>query len=235
MTTPILEGSLLVNHGSVTLQLLPDRAVYFPACRTLIIADVHAGKGTAFRDAGLPIPVGSTQKDLKRIDRLLEATNAERLVILGDFLHAKGSRQTETMEMLKRWRDTNHRISVMLIRGNHDRSAGRVPGEWNIEEVEEPFDEGCGILFAHAPRDCNQTPMLCGHVHPVVSVRDFDRSTVRVPCFWFDGRGCGVLPAFGSLTGGYNVGIREGERVYLAMPDKVIPAERVQTRLIEAS
>ena len=229
-----IEGSIVVEHGKARLTLLPDKAIYFGDCNTLILADVHAGKGAAFRHAGLPIPLGSSQKDLQRIDQLLAQTGAKRLVILGDFLHAKSSRQPETLATIEHWRFSHPDIRMLLVRGNHDRSAGRIPLEWEIDEVEEPFDEGCGILFAHEPRDGNAVPVLCGHVHPVVSVRDFDRSTVRVPCFWFDDRGCCVLPAFGSLTGGYNVGMRENERVYLVMPGKVVSAERLQQRLIQA-
>ena len=229
---PAIDGSIFIEHGSAQLQLLPDKAIYFPACDTLIVADVHAGKGTAFRQAGLPIPSGSSQKDLARIDALLELTHAGRLVILGDFLHAKSSRQPETLATIQRWRSSHREVRMMLVRGNHDRCAGRVPLDWQIEEVEEPFDEGCGVLFSHEPRDAEDVPVLCGHVHPVVAVIDFDRSAVRVPCFCFDDRGCGILPAFGSLTGGHNVGMRDGQRVYLAMRSKVIAADRVQRILV---
>ena len=189
-------------------------------------------KGPLFARAGLPVPVGSSQKDLARIDALLQRTGAGRLVILGDFLHAKSSRQPETLTTIQRWRESHQDVRIMLVRGNHDRCAGRVPSEWRFDEVEEPFDEGCGVLFSHEPRDADGVPVLCGHVHPVVSVMDFDRSAVRVPCFCFDERGCGILPAFGSLTGGHNVGMRQGQRVYLATGSRVIAAERVQKILV---
>ncbi|MBV8782087.1 MAG: ligase-associated DNA damage response endonuclease PdeM [Phycisphaerae bacterium] len=231
---PAIDGSIFIEHGSARLQLLPDKAIYFPACNTLIIADVHAGKGTAFRAAGVPVPVGSSQKDLQRIGRLLVLTRAERLVILGDFLHHKSSRDEETMACVARWRDAHSQTRMLLVRGNHDRTSGRLPGEWNIAEVEDPFDEGCGIIFAHQPRDGGDVPVLCGHVHPVVSVRDFDRSTIRVPCFWFDHRNCGVLPSFGSLTGGYNVGQHESDRIYLVLGKNVVPAEKLNGRLADA-
>ena len=38
------------------LTLLPERAVWREASRTLFVADVHIGKAAAFRAAGLPRP-----------------------------------------------------------------------------------------------------------------------------------------------------------------------------------
>jgi len=59
-------------------------------------------------------------------------------------------------------------------------------------------------------------------VHPVVSIRDFDRSYVRVPCFLLEGDRCALLPSFGSFTGGYLVRPGEGCRAFLASEKKVV-------------
>ncbi len=73
-------------HGLV---LLPQRAVFDPAERTLFVADVHFGKAAAFRALGAPVPKGTTADNLARLTALMEATGAARLVVLGDLLHAR--------------------------------------------------------------------------------------------------------------------------------------------------
>ena len=50
-----------------TLHLHADRALYWPRRRMLIVADVHLGKAAAFRSHGIPIPRGTTQKNLQRL------------------------------------------------------------------------------------------------------------------------------------------------------------------------
>jgi uncharacterized protein len=41
--------------------LLPGRAAWMPATRTLLVADLHLGKAATFRHAGIPVPEGSAQ------------------------------------------------------------------------------------------------------------------------------------------------------------------------------
>lgn len=48
--------------------LLADRALYWPARQRLLIADLHLGKGTTFRSAGIAVPSGGTAHDLARLD-----------------------------------------------------------------------------------------------------------------------------------------------------------------------
>src|SRR5690606_25988024 len=71
------------------LQLLADRALYWPARGRLLVADLHLGKGDILRAAGIPVPSGGTGHDLARLDALLRATAARELWVLGDFLHGR--------------------------------------------------------------------------------------------------------------------------------------------------
>jgi DNA ligase-associated metallophosphoesterase len=217
----VMDGSALIKFGGVALQLLPDRAVWWGARRTLIVADVHLGKGSAFRQAGLPVPAGSSEKNLRRLDALLAMTGAVRLVILGDLVHARSSHDAGLLEGVSRWREGHGGVSMLLIRGNHDRSAGRLPSAWKIVEEEEPFEEG-ELVFSHRPRADERKPVLAGHVHPVVSLRDFDRSTLRAACFVVEGDRCLTLPAFGMFTGGFAMKRTEGRRLYLTSGKNVI-------------
>jgi DNA ligase-associated metallophosphoesterase len=225
---PQIPGSLAIDFGPEHLLLLPDRAVWWPARRTLVVADVHLGKGAAFRKAGLPVPAGGSEKDLRRLDALLALTAVERLVVLGDLVHARASHQTELFDAVSRWRERNRAVTMMLVRGNHDRGAGRVPSSWEIQEAEEPYDDA-GMIFSHEPRHDAASPVLSGHVHPVFAVRDFDRSTVRVPCFVFDEARCAVLPAFGTFTGGQLMRRESGRRIFLAVGKSVVAADPSKT------
>ena len=108
--------------------LLPERALFWPRAGTLVVADLHWGKGATFRAAGIPIPVGTTSDDLARLDGALLRTGARRLVVLGDLFHARAGRiATHTLAELRRWRGAAPELEILLVRGNHDRHAGDPP------------------------------------------------------------------------------------------------------------
>ena len=69
------------------LELHPERAVHWPARRTLFVADVHLGKEHVFGRRGIPIPGGISAAQLARLAALVARTAAERLVVLGDLMH----------------------------------------------------------------------------------------------------------------------------------------------------
>ena len=208
-----------MEFGGKAFILLADRALYWPSQQTLIIADVHLGKDASFRAAGLAVPAGNSTKDLARIDVLLRATSATRLAILGDLVHNRSSHQQELADAFEQWRSLHPQLHIQLILGNHDRRAGATPPTWNIEEVAEPFDSG-PLLFSHYPREADK-PLLCGHLHPTVAVRDFDGSYPTLPCFVADPMQM-MLPAFGSFTGGCKAEPAIDRRIFAAVGRSVI-------------
>ena len=113
-------------HGE-QLWLLGDKALYWPARRVMLVADVHIGKAAAFRAQHLPVPRGTTQSTLQRLDRLLTSYPCEELIVLGDFLHARTGRAAATLERVRQWRERHARLKITLIRGNHDLHAGDPP------------------------------------------------------------------------------------------------------------
>ena len=87
--TPTIGAHAITLPCGTALQLLPQRALWWPAARMVLVADVHFGKAATFRRAGQPVPHGTTADNLARLDALLAATGADHLVFLGDFLHAR--------------------------------------------------------------------------------------------------------------------------------------------------
>ena len=61
-----------------------DRTLYWPARKTLFLADLHLGKGAAFRAEGRPVPEGSTAETLRRLSNAICETACERVILLGD-------------------------------------------------------------------------------------------------------------------------------------------------------
>src|SRR6478752_4639680 len=104
---------------------MAERALYWQREGALIIADLHWGKAATFRAAGVPLPPGTTTDDLARLDRALARTGARRLILLGDLFHARAGRHAAaTLVTVAAWRSAHPSLDVLLVRGNHDRSAG---------------------------------------------------------------------------------------------------------------
>jgi DNA ligase-associated metallophosphoesterase len=202
------------------LQLLADRALFWSSQQALIVADVHFGKAAAFRAHALPIPGGSTEADLERLDVLIKATGAKMLLILGDMWHAKEGMTPSTLELLEQWRTKNEQIDIVLVMGNHDQKCGNLPSNLRIRCVPEPYMLG-GLTLAHDPRQSDGVYTLAGHIHPCVALDGRGRQSQRLPCFWF-GQQVGVLPAFGSFTGCGQVKPKPVDRVIVIASGELV-------------
>lgn len=202
-----------VTLAGAELWLLADKALYYPEYRALLIADVHFGKAAAYRKLGQPVPHGTTQNNLQRLDDLLERYPCERLIFLGDFLHARESRTVATIEALTQWRARHPMLFITLIRGNHDKHAGDPPKELAIETVPEPLLLG-PFALQHEPHRHPTHHVLAGHVHPVYQLQGRGRQRLRLACFYL-GEKLSLLPAFGAFTGGYQVDREQNGRIYV--------------------
>ncbi len=213
-------NGLAITWAREVFILLPQRAIYWPAEKALIVADVHIGKDAAYRAWGVPVPAGPTGSTLDRLATLLHATCAKRLLILGDLLHARAGCSSDQLETIQRWRAQHSTTDVILVRGNHDLTAGDPPPEWRIECCDGPLAIR-GIHFIHDPADApRRGHWMAGHIHPVWAVSDDDGTSLRSPCFWVGSRGA-VLPAFGGFTGGMPISRERGDRIILVAGDDV--------------
>ena len=181
------------------VHLLAERALYWPREHALFVADVHLGKSAAFRAGGVPVPRGTTARDLARLSRLIERTRAAQLFVLGDFLHAASGRVSALDAAFTAWRAAYRDVSITLVRGNHDRHAGDPPSAWDVRVVTERHPVA-PFLLCHAPVIPPTGHALCGHVHPGVLLAGRGFESARLPCFVLGPRQT-ILPAFGRFTG----------------------------------
>ena len=208
----------MVQVAGESLLLLPEKAIYWPRERMLIIADIHFGKAAAFRSLGVPVPRGTTSENLAGLDALVAAHGARQVAFLGDFLHARAAHASSTQLAMLAWRQRHPDLSLMLVRGNHDLHAGDPAAALGIALVDEPHAIG-PFAFCHHPGVDAPGYGLAGHVHPVyVLATRFD--ALRLPCFVVGEQGL-ILPSFGAFTGGHAVKPGPGDRIYVTSGDAV--------------
>lgn len=208
---------LTIECAGEALVLHPERALEWPRCSTLFIADPHFGKDAHFRRAGIALPDGALNEDLARLDALIARTGAERLVVLGDVVHARPQPDERWPGSVAAWRARHSGLGWLAVAGNHD--AGFVPPaawqiDWHTDYVLEP-----PFVFAHEPSHHPAGLVLAGHWHPVARLRD-GRDSLRLPVFAV-GTDRLVLPAFGGLTGGAPLE-DAALRCYATVEDRVI-------------
>ncbi|MCC7643861.1 MULTISPECIES: ligase-associated DNA damage response endonuclease PdeM [unclassified Janthinobacterium] len=200
--------------------LLAHKAIYWPARRMLVIADIHFGKAAAFRALGVPVPRGTTTQNLLALDTLLASYACEEIVFLGDFLHARAAHAAATVAAMLAWRARHPDVRLTVVRGNHDLHAGDPAAALGIRMVDEPYCVG-QLSFCHHPDTVAPGYVLAGHVHPVFHLRG-DIGGLRLPCFLL-GQKRAILPSFGAFTGGHAVRPNVGERVYVTADAAIFP------------
>jgi uncharacterized protein len=191
----------------------PSAALFLPAEKALIVADLHFEKGSAYAQRGQMLPPYDTGETLKRLAHAIKRYQPECVIALGDSFHdlrADGrmaERDAETLTSL-----VQSMPDWVWIEGNHDpvpppRFGGRVLPSLQLGP----------LTLRHEPRNGQVRGEIAGHLHPCAKVRGKGRS-VRARCFATDGARM-VMPAFGAFTGGLNVCDPAFSQIFLARPD----------------
>ena len=194
---PLWPGAVAIHWRGVRLELLPERALWDPAQRLLLLADLHLGKAEAFQASGIPIPSDGDRANLNRLLTLAHGLRPERVIVLGDLIHNRLGLSAELRQKLAALPELLS-CPLHLVGGNHDR------GSW-IEQLPALASLPCGPLWlSHEPEAAPAELLnVCGHLHPVASLGG-GADRLRLPCFALDRRQRRLLlPAFGDLTGGH--------------------------------
>ncbi|WP_116126486.1 ligase-associated DNA damage response endonuclease PdeM [Lewinella sp. IMCC34183] len=203
------------------LLLHPDRAVFWERKATLLLADLHLGKGAHFRRAGIAVPSLVCDVNFARLRGLLEELRPRRVLLLGDLFH---SDHNHVWQSFCDFTAAYPAISFELVPGNHDILPAHHYREARLILHPEVITED-GFSFSHHPlSETDRIPgryNLCGHVHPCVKLLDRSRRGMKLPAFYF-GAAEGILPAFGEFTGCAQVAVRPGDRVFVLAEQSVL-------------
>ena len=185
--------------NGTTLRPDPSGALYWPARKLLVAADLHFEKGTglAARGAGL-LPPYDTAATVKALAAAVARWRPETVVCLGDSFHDGGAAARLDAGAAAAIRELTASVDWLWIVGNHDpapptRFGGRVAESLTLDP----------LSFRHAPAAAGPAGQVAGHLHPKAAIRRRGKRITR-RCFATDGMRL-VLPAFGAYAGGLDV------------------------------
>jgi DNA ligase-associated metallophosphoesterase len=191
-------SALDVEVAGTWVSLLPSGAVWIESVRTLVCADLHLEKGSAYARRGQLLPPYDTRETLRRLALDAAMTRPERIVFLGDTLHDGDARERIDGEDAAALVEVARGRVLLWIVGNHDPDGpGHLPGD-----AAETLTVGT-LTLRHEPQAGRQPGEVAGHLHPCARVAGASRS-VRRRCFVTDGLRL-ILPAYGAYAGGLSI------------------------------
>jgi DNA ligase-associated metallophosphoesterase len=177
------------------LRALAQGALYWPARRALLVADLHFEKASWFAAKGQMLPPYDSIATLTELTALVDRSQARELWCLGDSFHDSAGCERLPADARAMLTGLTARLDWRWVTGNHDSQMVDHCGGTIVEEAEVD-----GLVLRHEadPRDLR--PELSGHFHPKLRLRLRGRQVAR-RCFVATETKL-ILPAFGSLTGG---------------------------------
>ncbi len=209
--------NLNIELAASVFELLPDKGLFFPAEKALLISDLHLGKSRHFRRNGLAVPAGETEATLNSLEKLILRKEAEKVFFLGDLFHSSINADWELL------RDFVHRfdqVEFTLIKGNHDLFPNDFYDKTGIGVCDE-FMLREDIVLKHEGSNQDQKWVICGHLHPAVRLKGKGRQSIKLSCFLLQ-EPLLILPAFGEFTGTKIVSKEKENRVFVCVEGEVI-------------
>lgn len=237
----------------VSIEPLPSQpaAVIEDDTRTLAVADYHAGFEAGLRyEEGVELRSRAPERKAQLGD-LIEETEPDRLLVLGDMTHSigePGGVERAELEVLFEQLE----VPTIIAKGNHDGILEDVlatdPGVFGGARMTAASGERVGAVgVAHGHTwptvDVLRGEYLCmGHEHPCVRLADEVGGT-RVERVWIRGRidpapfetfhevnlSAGpelvVFPAFNELCGGTWVNVADQEYLAPFLPEGIVEGD----------
>jgi len=189
-----------LEFAGESLYALAGCAVWWPARRALLVADLHLEKASWYAQrSGQMLPPYDTLATLAELSALVDACDAAEVWCLGDSFHDVGGCDRLPAQASATLRGLAARTRWTWITGNHDPVVTeRCGGESAEEAVLGP------LVLRHEAVPAERRPELSGHFHPKLRVAVRGQKVAR-RCFVRTETKL-ILPAFGALTGGLDAG-----------------------------
>jgi putative SbcD/Mre11-related phosphoesterase len=215
--------------------------------RLLVVADFHAGIEAVLRTEGVELDSRADQRR-SRLVGLLAETDPDRLVVLGDLVHAIGDPwEAERSELEELFGSLA--VPVTVVKGNHDGGVEgflkRVDHDVSVTPTDGIRFGSVGFAHGHTwpGRDVLESDVICvGHEHPLVRLED-EVGGSQVERVWLRGQldsavfeeyyddeigvdgKLVVFPAFNDLSGGTQVNVKGQRFLSPFLPEGLVGGE----------
>ncbi len=190
-------------------------ALYWPAQKALLVADLHLEKASFYARQGQMLPPYDSRATLDELAGLITTTAAEKVFCLGDNYHDDEGEARLEGEAARLLTKLTQNTEWVWISGNHDRD---VSGLWGGDVMAEWT--GDGLALRHEATADTMLPEISGHFHPKLRVPVRGRHVSR-RCFVKADKHL-IMPAFGALTGGLAANHPAIEQAVLGPAEAVI-------------
>jgi DNA ligase-associated metallophosphoesterase len=199
---PAQQNSYAIPFARHDFILAGAGALYWPALGILVVSDLHLEKGSYFASLGQPLPVYDTMDTLERLAKIIAVYQPTQVIALGDNMHDAKALQRMLPADLQRLEALCSSVSQWSwIVGNHDKDDYSVSVLRNMNfHVDLRV---AGVVFSHDFLE-NVEYQIIGHYHPKITVKTKVQS-IHGKCFITTDKKI-LMPAFGSYTGGLDVG-----------------------------
>ena len=201
------------------------RGVFLTDAATLVVADLHAGRGEA---SNVTLPLGERADLRDRLDRLLSEREPETVVFAGDVLHRFDGATQRARGTVDALVDACYDAGArpVFVRGNHDTALdGLRDGVVSAHVVDGA--RRTVVCHGHERPDVDADRYVIGHDHPAITIEG-----KRHPCFLevpdaHRGADVLMLPAFSRLAPGVTVNDARGSDLQTPLIDGVSDARPV--------
>lgn len=184
-----------INIQNEVFTLSNQRALVWKKEKALILSDLHIGKTAHFRKNGIALSNQIFESDLKRLSVLIEYFQPEKIIVVGDLLHAGDN---SDVDKFCEWKNQFSEIEFQLVEGNHDRISKKLEAKLclNFKSTQLEIDN---ILLIHDFEKSNPKFQITGHIHPGIVIPSKIKN-IKLPCFALSENQL-LLPAFSEFTG----------------------------------
>lgn len=182
------------------LAVVPDLsgALWLPDERTLVVADLHLEKGSAYAARGVFLPPYDSAATLAALTAAILRHAPLRVIALGDSFHDREAEARISESDLATLRRLQAGRDWLWVTGNHDPQISLMMGGSTADSIDL-----AGVTLRHEPDAREIGYEIAGHLHPAAKVRMRGRA-LRRRCFALSARRC-VMPAMGAYAGGLNL------------------------------
>ena len=173
-----------------------------PEKSTLLVSDLHLGKGSGFAQNSELLPPYDFKDTIERLFDCIIKYKIKKVISLGDSFDNTRILMNIHDQDLSLLQKLTKEIDFIWVLGNHDQT---IYHKNLINGIFLNNHKTGNFTYRHIKKQVNNNKSFefSGHYHPKVSIK-VNKMKFSYKCFVLSDQYC-ILPAFGTYTGGLNI------------------------------